>query len=134
MEEEEKSLASPPSRFLDIQYSIRRDGERLMIGDSPVSIDTDANLKIKGTVFRGTDDLWELLTRKNVNMQLVGKEELKSYNKILISTSGHLTRYQTADYINLTQGKKFRDVIATLFAKQKGRGIESALRRKWKNY
>jgi len=37
-----------------------------MIGDSPVFRDTDDNVTIKGTVFRGTEELWELLTRKNV--------------------------------------------------------------------
>jgi len=47
-----------------------------MIGDSPGFIDPDANLTIKGTVFRGSEGLWELLTRKNVNTQLVGKEDI----------------------------------------------------------
>jgi len=49
-----------------------------MIGDSPVFIDPDDNITIKGRVFRGTEGLWELLTRKNVNTQLVGKEGLKT--------------------------------------------------------
>jgi len=49
-----------------------------MIGDSPVFIVPDANLIIKGTAFKGTERLWELLTRKNVNTQLVGKEDLKT--------------------------------------------------------
>jgi len=43
--------------FLDTQYGIRRDGEQLMIGYSPVFIDSDANLTIKGTVFRDTEVL-----------------------------------------------------------------------------
>jgi len=51
---------------------------RFMIGDSPVFIDTDDNITIKGTVFRGTEGLGELLTRKNVNTQLIGKENLKT--------------------------------------------------------
>ena len=49
-----------------------------MIGDSPVFIDPDANLTIKGTVFRGTEELGELLTHKNGNTQLIGKEDLKT--------------------------------------------------------
>jgi len=43
-----------------------------MIGDSPVFIDPDTNLTIKGTAFRGTEGLWELLTRKNLYTQLIG--------------------------------------------------------------
>jgi len=46
-----------------------------------VSIDPDANLTIKGTAFSVTWGLWELLTRKNVNTQLVDKDDLKTYKK-----------------------------------------------------
>ena len=79
-------------------------------------IDTDDNITINWTVFIGTDGLWELLTRKNVNTQLIGKEDLKTY-KNLILTNAHLNRYQPGDNINITRGKKFRDAIAPLFAK-----------------
>jgi len=65
-------------RFLDTQYGIRKDGELFMIGDSPVVIDTDDNITFKGRVFRGTLGLWELLRRKNVNAQLIGKDDLKT--------------------------------------------------------
>ena len=105
-----------------------------MIGDSPVSIDPDGNITIKGRVFRGTEGLWEMLMSKNVNTQLVGKEDLKKYKKILILTNAHLTRYQPGDNFNITRGKKFRDIIAPLFAKPKGGGVESPLRRKWVEY
>ena len=40
--EEEEAVACPPRRFQDKQYGIRRDCEKLMIDDSPVSIDPDA--------------------------------------------------------------------------------------------
>jgi len=68
-------------RFHDTKYGIHKDGEQIMIGESPVFIDTDDNLKIKGTAFRGTGGLWELLTCKNVNMHLIGMQDLKIYKK-----------------------------------------------------
>jgi len=82
-EENVGRVASPPRsrRFFDTQYGIRKDGGQLMICDSPVFIDTDDNFTIKETVFRGTEGLWELLTRKNMNTQLIGKEDLKIYKK-----------------------------------------------------
>ena len=70
-----------------------------MIGDSTVFIDPDVNLTKKGTAFSGTELLWELLTRKDVNSQLVGKEDLKTYKKILILANAHLTKYQPDDNI-----------------------------------
>jgi len=54
--------------------------------------------------------------------------------KILIMANDHLNRYQPGDNINITRRKKFRDVIAPLFAKPKERGVESALRPKWVKY
>ena len=99
-----------------------------------VFIDPDDNNTIKGTVFRGTEGLWELLTRKNVSKHLTSKENLKTYKKFLILNNAHSTRYQPGDNINITQGKKFRDVNVPLFAKPKGRGVESALRSKWVKY
>jgi len=51
-----------------------------MVGDSPVFIDTDDNITIKGTAFRGTEVLWEILTRKNVNTEVIKKNDLKTKN------------------------------------------------------
>jgi len=106
----------------------------LIIADSTVCLDPDDKITIKGNVFRGTERLWELLTRKNVNTQLVGKEDLKTFKKILRLTNAHLPRYQHDDKSNIKRRKKFRDGIAYLFAKPKGRGVESALRRKRVKY
>jgi len=60
---------------------MRKDAEQLMIGDSPVFIDTDDNFTIKGTVFRVKEGLWELLTRKNVNTEVNNKSDLKTNKK-----------------------------------------------------
>jgi len=65
-----------------------------MIGDSPVLVDTSVDLTIKDRVFKGSKGLWELLTRKYVNTEVITKDELKSYKKILTMTNAHLTLYQ----------------------------------------
>jgi len=44
-----------------------------MIGDFPVFINTDDNIKIKETMFRGTEGIWKLLTRKNVNSEFFAR-------------------------------------------------------------
>jgi len=49
-------------------------------------------------------------------------------------TKAHLTKYQPEDNINIKRGNKFRDVIALLFAKTKGRSVDIAFRRKWTKY
>ena len=62
-----------------------------MIGDSPVIVDPDGNITIKRTVFRGTEGLWELLTRKNVNTEVIKKNDLKQLKKLIL-TNAHLNR------------------------------------------
>jgi len=105
-----------------------------MIGDSPIGVDTVGDITIKERVFKESKEFWELLTRKKVNTEFITKVDLKTYKKILTMTNLHLTRYQPDGKINITLGKIFRNVIAPLFTKPKGRSVESALRRKWTKY
>jgi len=121
-------------RFLDMNYGVRKEGNVFMIGDSPVLVDTIGDITIKDRVFKGSKGLWELLTRKNMNTEVVTKDDLTSYKKILTMTNAHLTQYQPDGNINITRGKTFQEIIAPLFAKLKGRGVESSLRRKWTKY
>jgi len=120
-------------RFLDTQYGERKDGDMFMISDSPIVFDTVGDITIKDRVFKGSKCLWELLTRKKVNTEFITKDDLKSYKRLTM-TNAHLTKYQPDGKINITRGKKFRDIIAPLFAEPKGRGVESVLRRKWTKY
>jgi len=53
-----------------------------MIGDYPVFIDTDDNFTNNETTFWGMDGLWELLTSKNVNMEIMNKADLKTFKNI----------------------------------------------------
>ena len=86
-EEDEENIgivASPymkRGRFLDTQYGIRKDGELLMMCGSPVFIDTDDYIANKDTTFRGTEGLWEILMRKYVNTERMGKYDLKTHKK-----------------------------------------------------
>jgi len=104
-------------RFLDTQYGVRKDGNIFMIGDSPVVVDNSGDITNKDRVFKESKGFCELLTRKNVNTEVITKDDLKSYKNILSMNNVHLARYQPDGNINITRGKKFRDIIAPLFAK-----------------
>jgi len=105
-----------------------------MIGDSPIVVDTVVGITIKDRVFNGSKVFCELLKRTNVNTEFITKDDLKSYKKILTMTNAYMTKYQPDVNINITRGIKCLEIIAHLFAKPKGRGVESVLRRKWKKY
>ena len=49
--------------ILDTQYGIRKDGDIFKIGDSAVLLNQDGDITIKNE-FRGSEGLWELLTRR----------------------------------------------------------------------
>jgi len=71
-EDDNVGTIASPRRFFDTQYGVSKDGEQLMI------IDTRDNFTIRGTVFKGTEGLWELLTRKNLNSEVINMTDLKT--------------------------------------------------------
>ena len=100
-----------------------------MIGDSQMTVaDDDSDITIKGKNLRGTQGLWELLTRRNLQWNIITTDGLKTNKKILLLTNGHLTGYEPDSNIHISAGSKFRDVVAKIFPPQtrKRRGIESA--------
>ena len=115
-------------RFLDTQYVISKDGDTFKIGDSPVIVDQDGDITIKENEFRDSDWLWELLTSKDVSKEHVKSDDLRKHKKIILLTNAHLEGYDPEG-----RGKKVREIIAPLFARPKSRGVESGLRRAWKN-
>ena len=82
------------TQLLDTQYGIRREGDNFKIGSSTVTMDNMSNITIKGKQFKGTEGLWKLLTRKNVNYNSLDKNDLQSYKTILEITNGHLEGYK----------------------------------------
>ena len=87
--------------FLDTQYGIWKDGDTFMIGDSQLTVDSDSDITIKGKHFRGTHCLWELLTRRKVQRDVM-TDDLKAYKKILPLTNGHLTGYELDGNIHIS--------------------------------
>jgi len=102
-----------------------------MISDSALLVGTDIDITIKGQEFRGTNGLWELLTRINVNRKHLTTNDLKKYKKILVLTNAHLTDYEPGGDIQVTRWPKCHDVISHIFPQTRRRGIECELRRRW---
>jgi hypothetical protein len=74
--------------------------------------DQDGDITIKENGFRGSEGLWKLLTRKNVNKEHVTSDDLRKYKKILLLTNAHLEGYQPGGPINVVRVKNFREFIA----------------------
>ena len=91
--------------FLYTQYGLRKDGDIFKIGDSAVVVDRYGDITIKEKEFRGSEGLWDLLTRKGVNKEHVTSDDLGTYKKVLLLTNAHLERYQPGGVINVSRGK-----------------------------
>jgi hypothetical protein len=122
-------------RFLDKQYGIRKETHgTFMIGNAPLSVDNESNFTIYGKQYTGTKVLWELLTRKNVNKNIVTTRDMKTDKGILQLTNAHLEGYEPSGNIQISKGSKFKDVISKLFPQSRQRGIEAKLRQRWERY
>jgi len=118
-------------RFPDTQSWLRKESDIFKIDDSPVLVDQDDDITSMQNEFRGSEVLWELLTRKNVNKEHMTSDDQRKYKKIVLLTNARLEGYQPGGVINVGRGTNFREIIAPLFAKPKGRGVKSGLRRAW---
>jgi hypothetical protein len=107
-------------RFLDTQYGIRKVGDQFRIGNSVFGVDTEGNIHIgepdSAKKFNATAGLWELLTRKKVDTQLVTQSDLQTYKNILELSNAHLKGYEPGADIQTSEGVKYRDVISKLFS------------------
>ena len=121
-------------RFLDGQYGIRRVGSTLMIGDAPITVHAKGDLTIGGTRYKGTRGLWELLTRKNVNNDVITKSDLNAYKRILVRTNAHLAGYEPGGDIQVSRGIKYTKIISKLFPRPRRPPRRSALRQYWASF
>jgi len=64
-----------------------------MIGDSFVTVDKGSNITIKGKHYKGSRGLWELLSRKDVDIKVNKESDLKKY-KTILETNAHLDGFE----------------------------------------
>ena len=87
-----------------------------MIGNSPVTVDEDGEINIHGERYKGTAELWELPSLKNIDQSLMTKKDLGTYKKILELPNAHLENNESFNKIKSTRGTKYKKIISKLFA------------------
>jgi hypothetical protein len=73
-------------RFRVKQHGIRKEGNTLMIVNSVVDLDTPGVITVQGKPFKLTRELWELLTRNDVDTGTISPNDMLRYKSILKST------------------------------------------------
>jgi hypothetical protein len=59
-----------------------------------VTIAEDSNINLKDEHFKGAEGLWEVLTRKKTNLNVVTTKDYGKYKSILQMTNTHLEQYE----------------------------------------
>jgi hypothetical protein len=62
-------------------------------------VDENGNVSVLGLTYVGTEGLWELLTKTNVDQSLVTPYYMRSYKGILESTNGYFNDNDVSGHI-----------------------------------
>ena len=65
-------------RLMDYTYGVRHESGKLMIGDSPLEIETDDLIFINGKRYKGTQGLYELMFMKHPKEIVYNEMDLKA--------------------------------------------------------
>lgn len=99
-----------------------------MICIAAVVADEKGDITIGGTRFKGPRGIWKLLTRKNVNSDVITKSDIQAYKRTLELTNAHLPGYDPGGDIQISRRAKYAKVISKLFPQTRRHG---ALRQHW---
>lgn len=120
-----KMLQSTPKSKSYHVYGARLDKNGLMIGDAPLEVDEEDNLKIKGKSYQGTQGVFELIFKSYPTVYTT--RDLKIFKNILKLTNAHKKNYSTNSPVYRNSSKKYKSIIVKLFpprsVKQTGKGL-----------
>jgi hypothetical protein len=113
--------------FRDKLYGIRKEGDTLIIGNSEVDLDEPGVIAVKGKRFKLPRGLWHLLTRNDIDTDIISPNDMRHYKSILQMTNAHLTGHEPQDNIKISRGLKYVKVISNLFP-------SGTIRHRWDKY
>lgn len=117
----------------NVQYGIRNEGNRLMIGNMPVSIKTVKEnsddkislLSINNNLnYEVTPGLSQLLFENKPDIKLVTEKDKLTYKDILINTNAHRRGFNSSGQIQGNAGLKYSKIIKPLFLETDTKNIK----------
>lgn len=90
-------------------------GQVLMIGDSPLSFDSDGKIRVKNVSYKPTKGLYSLIFKRVPDKSEYTNNDLIAYKDILIKTNAHKKGYQQSGQMNRNSSRKYQSIIKTLF-------------------
>ena len=72
-----------PQQKRDLNYGIRYDDDKLVIGDEPVKIDGN-KIYVNDKVYVSTPNLWALIMQKTPNTQQIDEQTMQEYKDLIV--------------------------------------------------
>jgi hypothetical protein len=104
-----------PKTKLDVNYGIRDESGRLMMGDTEVDV-KDNNIHVKEHEFKGTNDLWSLIMVRNPQTLGITPETLQDYKNLIRLTN-------TEEYVMNNYKGNYEQLAKTKLLRESGTGI-----------
>lgn len=118
---------TPGKKDIDTSFGLyTRNGIRY-IGNKEAGVDND-DIIIAAKRYKGTKGLWELLTKKNVNMNLVTDNDLELYKEILQNSSAMFRNNDSSlNYPKENRSNKWKNIIKPIWDARKSVKLGSAI-------
>lgn len=110
-----KYLQGAESKQIDTTYGPKLENNEWKLGTANIRMNGD-DFIINGKKFKGTKGLYKLIFLRTPDITEIPGEDVKTYKKILDTTSAHLNPY---GYIKSNRGYKYRYIISKMFTKPK---------------
>lgn len=108
-----------PRENLDLNYGIRIEGDRLVIGDQPVKIE-DTKIIINDKEYEGTPKLWAMIMQKSPDMAQMDDDTLQEYKRLI--TDAGVDEYVEENYHGAYRQLRKTQILAKL-EERMGKGI-----------
>ena len=97
---------------IDTVYGFRKENiGTFMVGESPMTVEENFDVNVRGVTYEGSNGLWEFLTKTNIDRSLVTPHDVRSYKRVLHSMSEHLSEIKRVGLIKTIRCSMYRDVI-----------------------
>lgn len=110
------------NKALNVAYGVRNEGDKLMIGNAPITLNTIGDnfnrlslLTMSDKSYEVTPGLSELLFQSKPNIDLITEKDKLTYKDILIHTNAHKRGFNPLGQIRGNSGSKYCQIIKPLF-------------------
>lgn len=112
-----KLLNQNSKKYLDHVYGVYKKQNTLMIGDSPLHLES-YQARVKETSYPLTKGLLELLFKKRPNIKVISHADLTNYRLILETSNAHKKHFNKDESLRRQKSHKYKCLIAPMFENQ----------------